>query len=166
MRISTNRFFIVLCFVALGFSSAANALNETYKLYEKNGDYYLKAEPTWVPISGEIFIIIPVFEEGEIIKLVQSGDTWDVQNISHNEFASVNPSFINFSSFTYSDVNGDGLDDIYLTYYNNTYEQVQLYALSDGTSFTAQPLTRRVIFIHTDLLGSPVAETDVHGETL
>ena len=47
-------------FFVLFASSAVAEIDQTYQVYEKNGDYYLKTDPTWVPIGVSNFVIIPV----------------------------------------------------------------------------------------------------------
>ncbi|TRY33420.1 FG-GAP-like repeat-containing protein [Aliiglaciecola sp. M165] len=122
--------FILLSFAALSFS--ASALDESYQLYEKNGEYYLKTDPTWVPISGSVFIIIPVYEEGDLLKLTNSSGSWQVENITYSQFSTANPSLVAGGSVSYSDLNSDGIMD--LTVFlgasgNNEY----VYVENDGS---------------------------------
>lgn len=104
--------FILLSFAALSFS--ASALDESYQIYTKNGEYYIKSDPTWVPISGSVFVIIPIYEEGEVLKLINSGGSWQVQNITYSQFTAANPTLVTNGSVSYSDLNSDGITDIAL----------------------------------------------------
>jgi YD repeat-containing protein len=103
--------FITTLFCGLA-SSSAFAINQTYQVYVKGSEYYLKTDPNWVPISGDIFVIIPVYQEGEILKLSQINGTWQVQNISFGQFNSASPSILSTGSAGYADFNGDGIDDL------------------------------------------------------
>ena len=102
----------LLLLVISTISASAYALNQTYQVYTQGGDYYLKTNPNWVPISGEIFIIIPVYQEGEILKLSHVNGNWQVQNVSLGEFNSASPSIVSNGSAGYADFNGDGIDDL------------------------------------------------------
>jgi hypothetical protein len=121
-----------------------------------------------VPISGEIFIIIPVYQEGEILKLSLVNGNWQVQNVSLGEFNSASPSILNNGLLGYTDYNGDGIQDLTVALGGNL--SVRLISGNSQSSVfvaTGSPVTtRRVIFIHTDLLGSPAAETDEQGNVL
>jgi hypothetical protein len=158
----------LLLLVISTISASAYALNQTYQVYTQGGDYYLKTDPNWVPISGEIFIIIPVYQEGEILKLSLVNGNWQVQNVSLGEFNSASPSILNNGLLGYTDYNGDGIQDLTVALGGNL--SVRLISGNSQSSVfvaTGSPVTtRRVIFIHTDLLGSPAAETDEQGNVL
>lgn len=104
----------IICLVLISLSVSAHAIDETYELYSGNGNYYLKAEPTWVPISGSVFIIIPLYEDGKILKLAESNGNWSVQNLTFSQFNAANPSEVTDGSISYSDLNSDGSIDIAL----------------------------------------------------
>lgn len=102
--------FFVFTFAALAMS--AHALDESHQLFSKNGEYYLKADPTWVPISGDIFVIIPVYEDGDIFKLTNTNGNWQLQNITYTQFTAANPTAVADGSVSYSDLNSDGINDL------------------------------------------------------
>jgi hypothetical protein len=163
MRFSFSKTLVATLCILCTFSFTAHAIDESYQVYASGGSYYLKAAPTWVPIIGEILIIIPVYDEGDILKLTQTAGTWQVASITLSQFSAVSPALINDATVGYSDVNGDSFTDMYVSFgATSGNEQVQLLAGSGGFGFEVS--VRRVIFIHTDLLGSPAAETDENGD--
>lgn len=141
-----------------------NSLEQSYVLFESGGSYYLKADPKWVPIVGDILVFIPVYEDGQVLELTEINGVWSVANISYGEFSSINPSLYQNGLVQYLDINLDGFLDIRLTASDN--EVISLIYSSSLHGFSVQPYERQVVFIHTDLLGSPVAETDENGELL
>ena len=156
--------------VAYSTDVNANEPNLTYQVYEKDGVYYLKSDPSaWVPIGVDITIFIPTYEEGQVLKLEQVGSSWQVSISSASEFQSISPTLSN-AIVQYSDIDNNGYTDMYFTPNGGT-EAITLTAMNSWYDFIVnnglpgnpQNASRRVIFIHTDLLGTPVAETDENG---
>jgi len=136
------------------------------------------ADTTWIPIStGDITIIIPFTPTGDFpapsnTQLSQSGSTttlsWaDIQHASRFEIQAKNAQgvwvsiLITEDTFVIIDSRFSGYSEIRVmacTY--NSCASTGIW--SAGVNINALR-ERRIIFIHTDLLGSPVAETDKNG---
>lgn len=148
-------------------SSAAYSQQDTHRVYEDSGDYYLKSEPLWVPITSSITIIIPIYSDGDIIKISNNNGQWVAENIPHSEFNSKEPIAINDGSVDYQQLNGDEyLDMIVSLGGQSNATTLQILRGAQSSFYTVQTQgqpRRRVIYVHTDLLGSPVAETDTDG---
>ena len=67
------------------------------------------------------------------------------------------------SSFTFNESTEDGVHPVRVKVNDNT-EDSDVYAIP--VTVTGSSSNQRVIFIHTDLLGSPVAETDENGQPI
>jgi hypothetical protein len=140
-----------------------------------------EADTTWVPISvGDIMTFIPFTPNGTFnapgnTQLNQSGATltlsWsDIQHASRFEVQAKNAQGVWISLFITED-NFAIMDSRF-----NGYTEVRIMACSYNScantgSWSASvsinnTRTKRTIFIHTDLLGTPVAETDDQGAIL
>lgn len=130
MQISRS-VLVLLSMLLMLISSIADASEDQPSIYEKNGVYYLKASPTWIPISGSVFVIVPVYDDGDIIELKRSGNGWVSTAISFSQFNSISPTIKTGSTYEYADVNGDGLSDFLIDLPGEEL-QLQLLASSDG----------------------------------
>ena len=145
------------------FSTAASAITSNdYDLYRSGNTFYLKSDPTWVPIAGSITIFVPTYKDGEIIKLTQSSNgEWVSENISFSEFESASPTNLGTSQVSYMDANNDGVTDIVVVLNGQTVRLIADDNASGGFSFsTAQA---GISYLHTDHLGSVVAKTNEAG---
>ncbi|WP_444933194.1 hypothetical protein [Microbulbifer sp. JTAC008] len=156
---------INLVFLLHAAPSFSYSLDQSYQLYADGSTYYLKTDSIWVPIGVEIMVIIPAYKDGQVLKLEKVNGNWVVESISISIFNAVAPSLLSGNRIQYVDTNTDGHLDIQVSLGG---ADGTVILLNDGTSsvFTASKPERRVIFIHTDLLGSPAAETDVNGQVL
>lgn len=142
-----HRFSIVMSMLLgltyLAISPVANALSSSHQVYQKNGSYYLKAEPTYVPIFSSITIIIPTYKEGDIIALNNVNDYWEVETIDFTEFQSVSPTLVTDAYIGYNDVNNDGITDIQLSLgADSDYTFLALYGdQSNSGLFTLESAT-------------------------
>lgn len=160
----SNHIILKLLLVLYATPSFAQSLDQSYQLYANGSVYYLKNDPTWVPIGIDITMFIPVYKDGQVLKLEKVNGNWAAASISFSEFNLAAPSSLNGNQIQYIDANSDGYLDIQIAL-SGSDGTVNL--LNDGTSsvFTAIP-HRQVIFIHTDLLGSPAAETNESGNPI
>lgn len=87
--------------------------------------------------------------------------------ISHAQFSAASPSLVPNSNISYGDVNQDGLSDVTLVLSSGGSSQNLVLLGGSGGNWilegSNQSSRRRVLFIHTDLLGSPLIETDENG---
>ena len=139
MQISRS-VLVILSMLLMLISNIAGASEDQPSIYEKNGVYYLKASPTWIPISGSVFVIVPVYEEGDIVELKRSGNGWVSTAISFSQFNSISPTIKTGSSYEYADVNGDGLSDFLIDLPGEEL-QLQLLASSDSGYFASNVST-------------------------
>ncbi|GLX78740.1 hypothetical protein tinsulaeT_20800 [Thalassotalea insulae] len=100
--------------------------------------------------------------DGQYIELERDeSNRWTVNLLSQAQWDAISPT-TNFTVSGYSiesgDYSADGLADFKLI--NGSEEIIFLHNESEGYS---QSLGRTVLFIHTDLLGTPVAETGING---
>lgn len=140
-----------------------------------------QADTTWIPINvGDITIFIPYIPTGTFAapanaQLNQSGSvstlSWaDIQHASRYEVQAKNAQgvwvslFITEDNFVIMDARFNGYSEVRVMAcsYNSCAStgswsaSVNISALRD----------KRIIFIHSDLLGTPVAETDENGDLL
>lgn len=106
------------------FAQVAQASDKPYQLYNSGNSYYLKTEPTWVPISTSVFVLIPTYKADELLKLEQSAGQWQLSPISLGAFNNANPSVVSDSSLISSDVNGDNNTDLTLSIDGQTLQLV------------------------------------------
>ncbi len=139
--------------------SALASIPTDYNLYQSESDYYLKASTLWVPVGVEHIIFVPGYQGlGEYIKLENIDGTWYAINITQSEFNSV--SLVDLGRSNVSNISSG----VSVTLSNSTIilRDSDILNTSYGTyyiSYSPEARQRRVVFIHTDLLGSPVAET-------
>ena len=118
---------LALCLLqTLSFSTLAIADDASeFEVYESAGAYYVKSTPDWVPIAGNITFFIPTYDEGDIVKLTNSGN-WTSSYVSYSDFVSANAQPSN-ATINYTDLNSDGVTDIAVTINGEA-----LYLLADG----------------------------------
>ncbi len=129
-----SRLFVFATLLILSTTLQAQEINETYKLYQKNGDFYLKTDPSWVPISSSVLFFIPHYQQGEILKLSQVNGSWQVEQVSFSQFNSIAPLEVVDGGVSYQDLNSDGISDITVSLGSaNGNAQVELLT-SNGSS--------------------------------
>lgn len=84
-----------ILFLLVSLSFDAHAKDEGYELFTQNDEFYLKVEPTWLPIRGDIFVIIPIYETCDLLKLTKINNVWQTQTISYAQFTAANPTKVN-----------------------------------------------------------------------
>jgi len=171
MHISRSLAFCFAVFLSL-WGNPIQANSDTASLYQENGTYYVKSAPTWVPIGGTVFIIIPTYKDGDIVEIVRSGNTWVTTPITLSQFNAVNPSAVNSSSFQYTDVNGDGEKDFVINLPGEEL-QLQLLASASGeyaatsisTSTNTDWLSKGGSVGNQSFSASSIAPTNFYGQT-
>jgi len=134
----------------------------------------LKAETTWIPIgNGANFIIIPYipsdkFSRPNNVRLIKLSNgftiTWD--DIQHASKYRVEGLDSNGNWILLTEVS---LNSVTFSSPPNGISNIRILACSytscdnSGLWSKSIALKKQIIFIHTDLLGSPVAETDING---
>lgn len=121
------RAILAIIYLNLLFATSPTKADDAseFEVYESAGAYYVKSSPDWVPIAGNITFFIPTYDEGDIVKLTNSGN-WTSSYVSYSDFVSANaqPSS---ATINYTDLNSDGVTDIAVTISGDT-----LYLLADG----------------------------------
>ena len=114
--------------------------------------------------EGNLYIKNNASSSIRYTKLSKEGVNWVVTQLEESDFTAeewtaLEAGFVesNYKVFV-NDLNDDGTKDYML---NNGLEEIVL--MLNSSNQYVLPI-RRVVFIHTDLLGSPVAETDLNGE--
>ncbi|WP_218417903.1 RHS repeat-associated core domain-containing protein [Alteromonas lipotrueae] len=118
IRSISSYIIIALAFISYSVSASEGSAS----LYEKNGSYYVKSAPTWVPIAGTVFVIVPTYAQGDIIEVMRDGSNWVSSPISFSQFNSIAPVLIGESSFQRIDIDGNGLEDITINTANETLQ--------------------------------------------
>lgn len=136
-----------------------------------------QATTTWIPIAvGDITTIIPYVPSVNFMApsntvFTQNGAvntlSWDdIEHASRYEVQAMNSQGIWVSIITTEDTS------VVIDYRFSGYSVVRVVACTfsscadTGAWSTSVRINSRIIFIHTDLLGSPVAETDENGAVL
>ena len=121
------RAIVAILYLNLLFATSPTKADDAseFEVYESAGAYYVKSTPDWVPIAGNITFFIPTYDEGDIVKLTNSGN-WTSSYVSYSDFVSANAQPSN-ATINYTDLNSDGVTDIAVTINGEA-----LYLLADG----------------------------------
>ncbi len=134
----------------------------------------VRAATTWIPIAvGDITTIIP-FTPTELfsapnnvnVSLINGVNTLSWDDVEHASKFQVQALNAQGKWVTIATTAGLSLT---LTGNNAKYNSFRIVACNYNTcantgNWSGKAYLRKIIFIHTDLLGSPVAETDINGD--
>lgn len=158
----------ILLFSMLIVSYSVKAM-ENYRVYsDSSGILYLEAPKVFVLIAAEISIPLLIGKKNSYLKLTRQGSIWIVEVIPENVWKQLSLSvghYLVSSSQMYGDdsvlltLNGNSFPALVVSGFNTTPS----YRLANKDGSTYTPPNRQVIFIHTDSLGSPAAETTSSG---
>lgn len=152
----------VLLFILLS-SFAAYSETVEYQMYSDTaGNIYLEAPKQFVLIHSDVAIPIWVSPKNGLIKLTKTTGGWQVSILSLSQWQQLQltPGSSIVRSISYGDFDTDGITDIRLSF-NNGQPAITIAGLTTVVKVIA-PL-RVVTFLHTDVLGSVVAESDSNG---
>lgn len=155
----TRCIFVLL--LITGFSANADSLE--YQVYSDiSGNIYLEAPKQFVLIHSDVAVPIWVSPKNGLIKLTKTTGGWQVSILSLSQWQQLQltPGSSIVRSISYGDFDTDGITDIRLSF-NNGQPAITIAGLTTVVKVIA-PL-RVVTFLHTDVLGSVVAESDSNG---
>ncbi|MCP4990328.1 MAG: hypothetical protein GY928_31115 [Colwellia sp.] len=112
-------------------------------------------------VGSDFYLQLPSSHKGKYIKLRKITDKWLVEVITPakwNAMINTKPPSSDYS-IAFGEFSGDSLLDFKLAFNG---ENIVIEQHGKGYKVVAK--VRKIIFIHTDLLGSPVAETDTNGD--
>jgi len=120
--------------------------------------FSLEENKVYKDSSNNLYIKLPAAHGNKYIKLING--TWESVELTQAQISIIESELIlSDYSIAYGEFIGGSMQDIKLSSVNG--HEILLEGTSGGFK-----KARRTIFIHTDLLGSPVAETDENGRTL
>ncbi|NQZ11348.1 MAG: hypothetical protein HRT35_29705, partial [Algicola sp.] len=116
-------------------------------------------------VSGTLYLIS---DNGVDVYMIVGGNgTRVILQSSMAQFFAANASMHPGYNVLLEDKNGDGKLDLFLQPINDSVESMLIVShLSAGSPYDILNNLNRIIFVHTDLLGSPVAQTDINGKVL
>lgn len=134
-------------------------LEQKYLVQVEDEPLSMKGGPVYES-NGILYFQLPT---GEILEVKLVDGVWQVQesSLTYEEMIllSVSTSF----TFEYADFNGDSSLDIKLVGVEQSIAIV-IEHVNGNYQVISAASNKPVLFIHTDILGSPVAETDINGE--
>ena len=159
-------FAVIRCLlltVLLMAGFAAKADSGSYTLYtDAAGHIYLAAPKKFVLIHSSVSIPMFITPENGLLKLSNLAGAWQVMVLTDEQWLSLQltPGSSLVSSINYGDFDGDGLTDIRLVF-NNGQPAITVSGLT--TIVTVVSPSNVVTYLHTDVLGSVIAESDANG---
>ncbi|MCJ8273065.1 MAG: hypothetical protein MJK04_27155, partial [Psychrosphaera sp.] len=116
-------------------------------------------------VSGTLYL---VSDNGvDVYMIVEGNGASVILQSSMAQFYAANASMYFGYNVLLEDKNGDGNLDLFLQPINDSGVSMLIVShIRAGSPYDILKHLNRVIFIHTDLLGSPVAQTDINGELL
>jgi len=100
-------------------------------------------------------------------KILDDNGTYNILKITVDDFNTAITGLSVSHNAVIKDFDGDGTLDLVLEPIDSSQQQILITNIASTThEVYFETFNRRVIFIHTDLLGSPAAESDTEGEIL
>lgn len=163
----TKYFIAVLMSVMMSLSFAAKAGLSGYKVYsDPAGQLYLEAPKRFVLIAAEVNVPLLLARKYGFLKIVRSGSNWLVEPLTAAQWAGLSLS-PGHSSVSAAQVYGGG--SVLLLMANQNVPALLIGGFdSSPTLITANTdgsvyAGKKVTYLHTDVLGSVIAETDESG---
>ena len=158
-------FAVIRCalLLVLLFGFTAYAETPEYQMYSDTaGNIYLEAPKQFVLIHSDVAIPIWVSPKNGLLKLTKSSSGWQVTILSPSQWQQLQLTAGSaiVRSVSYTDFDADGLTDIRLNF-NNGQPAITITGLTTVVKVIAP--SRVVTFLHTDVLGSVIAESDSNG---
>lgn len=152
--------------IALGFlwCTCSQANNINIEVLEYKGAIYLIMPAKFVLIHSDVSIPLFIEPKNRYVKIQNTLLGWQAKVLSSEEWVKINPKAIVRNKIVSSYVTmNDSSVNIYLkSPYNGS---VFVSGLSDTIRVTEKDVVqpKKLTFIHTDIMGSPIAESDVKG---
>lgn len=154
-----------LLFVLL-FGFTVYAETTEYQMYSDGaGHIYLEAPKQFVLIHSDVAIPIWVSPKNGLLKLSKTTSGWQITILSPSQWRQLQltPGSAIVRSVSYADFDADGITDIRLNF-NNGQPAITITGLTTVVKVIAP--SRVVTFLHTDVLGSVIAESDGNGNVI
>jgi hypothetical protein len=159
---------IILTVSFLMVSQSADAV-ENYQVYsDSSGALYLKAPRLFVLIAAEVSVPLLITKKNGYLKLTQQGSSWLVESLTENTWQQLSlvtghPAVSSLQLYGEDGVllflNGSAAPALLVSDFNST--PLYRWANLDGSTYVVS--SRKVTYLHTDVLGSVIAETDESG---
>lgn len=163
----TTYLYAVIMSVALVFSFKVKASISDYQVYsDSTGHIYLEAPKRFVLIASEVNIPLFVTQKYGYLKIVRSSNTWLLEPLTPAQWAALSLS-PGHSSVRAAQVYGDG--SVLLLMVNQNIPALLVGGFDSSPTITSANtdgsvyLGKKVTYLHTDVLGSVIAETDESG---
>ncbi len=158
------RYLLFSILVVVTIATKANT--GEYLVYsDPSGNIYLQAPKQFVLIHGEISTPLLISPKNGLLKLTKTDSNWQLTVLTVSQWQSLQltPGSTIVRSINYADFDGDGLSDIQLVF-NNGQPAITVTGL---TTIVKIATTSSVItYLHTDILGSVIAESDDNGNII
>ncbi|MGP9802142.1 hypothetical protein [Rheinheimera sp. NSM] len=154
----------LLFFMLVVVTTTTQADTGEYLIYsDSSGNIYLQAPKQFVLIHGEVAIPLLITPKNGLLKLAKSGSSWQLTVLTPSQWQllQLTPGSAIVRSISYADFDGDGLADIRLIF-NNGQPAITV----TGLTTIVKIITPVVTYLHTDVLGSVIAESDSGGNII
>jgi hypothetical protein len=158
------RHLLLTVILLVGFVAKADPGG--YTVYsDPQGNIYLEAAKQFVLIHGEVSIPLLITPKNGLLKLTKSGSSWQLTVLTPSQWQSLQltPGSSIVTSISYADFDVDGLADIRIAF-NNGQAAITVTGLTTFAKIIAS--TSVVTYLHTDVLGSVIAESDSNGKII
>jgi hypothetical protein len=159
---------IILAVSFLVVSQSVNAA-EKYQVYsDSSGVLYLEAPKMFVLIAAEVSIPLLVRKKNGYLKLTQQGGAWLVESLTESAWLKLSltaghPAVSSLQLYgedgVLLSINGSAAPALLVSNFNSS--PIYRWANLDGSTYIESGGT--VTYLHTDVLGSIIAETDGSG---
>ncbi|MCS4306760.1 hypothetical protein M2404_001085 [Rheinheimera pacifica] len=157
-------FRYLLFFFLVVAATATKANTGEYLVYsDPSGNIYLQAPKQFVLIHGEVAVPLLITPKNGLLKLAKSDSSWQLTVLTPAQWQllQLTPGSAIVKSIGYADFDGDGLADIRLIF-NNGQPAITV----TGLTTIVKIITPVVTYLHTDVLGSVIAESDGSGNII
>lgn len=159
-----------IIFVLL-FSGMARA--NSFQVYTQGDRYYIAAPKQILVVPSDIIIIVPISQKNSFSVLEPKGGGWVLRPLTEAEWRALNiENSTNFQKVT--NIFSASFNSLRLVWSNPLSPAVSINGFDGQLTFNfinldgsllVQPL-RRIIYLHTDVLGSVIGETDGNGQII
>ncbi len=140
---------ILICLLFISVSAKSYTTNDNaltiaqieYQVYSDSfGNIYLVHPKKLVPIIGNnIFIPLLIDNKSGVLKLLKSGDTWVLKNISFEEFSSETTNLMNLAKVKYENIAGNNDIDLVLSLNGEFTDRLVISDINANEHFVFQP---------------------------
>lgn len=156
MKLMVLRYFIFFVFLFWGGKSFSH---QTYTIYSDSlGDIYLEADRNFILIHGNIAIPLYFRPQNGLLKLIKNKNSWHFNYLTENEW---NELELTIGNALVSGINSNPTNSETWINFNEGFPAVILKKNNGLINISVAPLD--IQYIHLDILGSVVAESDSDG---